>query len=1046
MKPRQLLILGALLVSASAAAKKDKADDEAWDISEPFGPTETWTAELSEGTWMALDVHPEGDRLVFDLLGDLYTLPIGGGAATPLMTGPAWEHDARWSPDGGSLLFVSDRGGNQELWIRDLATGEDKALTTGDPERFVEGTWSPDGRYVVARKRITDTRSIGMCELWLFDVRGGDGVKLTETSASPFPNEAVFSADGAAIYYSATPWRFQYGRDPAGGIFNLHRMELETGEVTRLTGETGGAFRPTLNPKTGQLAVMRRVGADTTVELFDPETGARTPLAAGFEHDNQEGFAINGLYPHADWTPDGEALLLWDDGGIVRIDGETGERSTVPFTAEVRHVLHEPVRNTRAVADSDDVEAKLIRWPRVSPSGERVVFEAFGRLWLQGVDEASARPITAEGARAFAPIWSPDGERIAYATWDDEDQGAIRIWTGEGKLAPVVTTLPAQYLAPSWSPDGSSLAWLRGSGATLRGGDTGGELWFRLEVLDMDSGTVRDVSRLDWAGSRAPAVGWSPDGQRLLVPASESRGEPNSADRFVLKSMNLEGKDHETVARWDKATQVAVSPDGRRLAWQEGWKVHVTELPPVGGLTLSLTSDGGPFPVETLSEGAGDWLGWYGEPGELAVSHSSGATLTLGGDGLTELTELKMRAVLPRSRGSERFAYAGVRVITMGPEGVIEDGYVVVDGERIEAVGAGAPPAGVSVIEAAGKTVIPGLIDVHAHLHYGFSDAHPERSWRHAINLAYGVTTVHDPSANSDIVFGISERIAAGLEPGPRVYSTGAILYGAKGRSSTPVASLDDARMNMARMKALGAISVKSYQQPGRDQRQWVLQAAREAGLNVYPEGGGELMQNLTMLVDGHTGIEHSMPVAPLYADVRGLYAASGAGYTPTLLVAYGGLGAEHYYFQTEDLLGDEKWRHFTPPGVVDRVARRRGLLVHDGDWFHRVVAESAAQLQREGVPVLLGAHGQLQGLGAHWELWALGEAMGPLGALRAGTIDAAWYLGLEGDLGSVEVGKLADLVLIDGDPLADLRRSRDIVEVVQGGIRRDGETLEIIE
>ena len=1042
MKSRQLLILGALLASASATAKKDK--DEAWDITAPFGPTETWTASLDEGTWMALDVHPDGDRLVFDLLGDLYTLPIDGGEATPLMTGPAWEHDARWSPDGGSLLFVSDRGGSQELWIRDVATGEDKALTEGDPERFVEGAWSPDGRYVVARKRITDTRSIGMCELWLFDVRGGDGVKLTETSASPFPNEAIFSADGASLYYSATPWRFQYGRDPASGIFDLHRMDLESGEVVRLTGETGGAFRPLLNPKTGQIAVMRRVGTDTTLELFDPETGARAPLAGGFEHDNQEGFAINGLYPHGDWTPDGEALLLWDDGGIVRIDGETGERTVVPFTAEVRHELHEIVRTPRPVADSEVVAARLIRWPRVSPDGERVVFEAFGRLWLQAIPEGSgdseARPITPEGIRALAPVWSPDGERIAYATWDDEDQGAIRIWTGEGKLSPVVSSVPAQYLAPSWSPDGSSLAWLRGSGATLRGSDTGGELWYRLEVMDMDSGTIRDVSRLDWAGSRAPAVGWTPDGQRLLVPANESRGQPNTADRFVLKSLNLDGKDPEVVARWEKASQVVVSPDGRRLAWQEGWKVHVTELPPVGGVTLSLGPDAGPFPVETLTEGSGDWLGWYGEGDQADVSHSSGSALTLGDRTIT------LTAELPRAHGVERFAYADARILTMGPQGVIERGYVVVDGERIEAVGQGAPPAGVPVIDAAGKTVIPGLIDVHAHMHYGFSDAHPEYSWRHAINLAYGVTTIHDPSANSDIVFGIGERIAAGLEPGPRVYSTGWILYGAKGRASTPVTSLDDARMNLERMKALGAISVKSYQQPGRDQRQWVLTAAREAGLNVYPEGGGELMQNLTMLLDGHTGIEHSLPVAPLYEDVRGLYAASGAGYTPTLLVAYGGLGAEHFYFQTEDLLGDAKWRHFTPPGVVDRVARRRGLLVHDGDWFHRVVAESAARLQDAGVPVLLGAHGQLQGLGVHWELWALGEAMGPLGALRAGTIDAAWYLGLEQDLGSVEVGKLADLVLIDGDPLADLRRSRDVVEVVQGGVRYDGETLNVIE
>jgi imidazolonepropionase-like amidohydrolase len=186
--------------------------------------------------------------------------------------------------------------------------------------------------------------------------------------------------------------------------------------------------------------------------------------------------------------------------------------------------------------------------------------------------------------------------------------------------------------------------------------------------------------------------------------------------------------------------------------------------------------------------------------------------------------------------------------------------------------------------------------------------------------------------------------------------------------------------------------------------------------------------------------------VAPLYADVRGLYAASGAAYTPTLLVAYGGLSGEHLYWQEEDLLSDQKLWRYLPAGSLDQMARRRGVLVRDGDWFHRSVAASAADLQRDGVPVTLGAHGQLQGLGVHWELWALGEAMGPLGALRAATADAALYLGMADHLGSIEEGKLADLLVIDGDPLTNLRDSRALVEVVRGGVRYDADTLAVIE
>ena len=234
-----------------------------------------------------------------------------------------------------------------------------------------------------------------------------------------------------------------------------------------------------------------------------------------------------------------------------------------------------------------------------------------------------------------------------------------------------------------------------------------------------------------------------------------------------------------------------------------------------------------------------------------------------------------------------------------------------------------------------------------------------------------------------------------------------------------------------------------SVPKPSRRQRQWLIAAARDAGINVYPEGGGDLFHNMTMLVDGHTGIEHAIPVAPLYADVRGLYAATGAGYTPTLLVAYGGLSGEHWFFQTEALLEDEKFLRFAPEEWVARNLRRRSVLVSDDDWFFQEVAQAAAELQDEGVPVLTGAHGQVQGMGVHWEMWALGESMGPLNALRTATLDAAWYIGVEQDLGSIEVGKLADMVLIDGNPLEDLRQSVEIVEVMQGGTRFNAETLD---
>ncbi len=1023
-------LLFALFVTIALGARSN-----GWDVQAPHGPTHTWSAELSEGTWISVDVHPDGEQIVFDLLGDLYLLPMAGGSARRITLGSAWDQDPRWSPDGRHLLYVSDRGGNQEIWIRDLDEGKDRPLTEGRPERFAEAAWSPDGRTIVARKRVTDTRSIGMCELWLFDVDGGDGVQLTTTEEHPFPLEPAYSPDGRTLYFSSTPWRFEYNRDPNQGIYDLHRIDLQTGDILRLTAEAGSAFRPTVNPVTAEVALLRRRGSSTALEIFDPEDGSRRQVAEGFERDNQEGFALNGLYPHASWTPDGTEVVLWDGGQIVRVDARSGRRTVVPFTAKVRHVLTEPVRQTRRVGLGNEVVARAVRWPTVSPDGQTVVFEAFGRLWRQGLDGEPATMVTDGSRRALAPQWNSDGRLLVYATWHDEEQGDVRVLDMTTGKERIVTGARAQYLSPSWSPDGRRLAWWKGSGAPLRGHDTSNEIWLQLEVASLEGGPVVPVLQRSPGdgGRRVQRPGWSPDGTRLLLTDDEPGEEPWMAPKTVIQVLTFGGHVERTLARFERALEVVVSPSGDAVAWVEDHKVWRASLPWTAGNPLELGPESVPVPVSQVGEEAGTWLSWTGEE----VSWSFGPELTFGDQ------EVRLEARMDRPLPTGMWAYTHVRAITMGPQGVIEDATVLVEGERIVSVSTEPPPEGVRTIDARGQSLLPGFIDVHAHLHYGASDAHPLRSWRHEITLAYGFTTVHDPSAADDVVFGTAERIAAGLEIGPRVFSTGFVLYGAKARARTRVDSLEDAYFHVRRMAVQGALSVKNYQQPGRDQRQWLVLAAREEGLNIFPEGGGDLFMNLGMLIDGHTGIEHALPVAPLYADVIGLYAATGAGYSPTLLVAYGGLSGERYYYGAESLLDAEKFLHFTPKEVVDRVARRTPSVVRDGDWHHKEVSQMAGELQQAGVPVVLGSHGQLQGLGAHWELWSLGEGLGNEGALRAATIDGAWYLGLERDLGSLERRKLADMVLVNGNPLEDLRTTADIVEVVQGGIRHDGESLD---
>ena len=268
---------------------------------------------------------------------------------------------------------------------------------------------------------------------------------------------------------------------------------------------------------------------------------------------------------------------------------------------------------------------------------------------------------------------------------------------------------------------------------------------------------------------------------------------------------------------------------------------------------------------------------------------------------------------------------------------VIEDGVVVVEGNRIKAVdakGEVAIPAGAKTIDATGKTVLPGFVDAHWHGSVGADEMLPQQNWVTDAALAFGVTTIHDPTNDTGEIFSTAELARAGMIRSPRVFSTGTILYGAAGDFKAEIDSLDDARAHLRRMKAVGAISVKSYNQPRRDQRQQIIAAAREIGIMVVPEGGSLFMHNMTMVVDGHTTVEHTIPVPNVYKDVLALWPPTKVAYTPTLLVGYGGNWGENYWYQKTNVWEDPRLSKFVPPFVLDPRSRRR-MMVPEDEFNH---------------------------------------------------------------------------------------------------------------
>ena len=404
---------------------------------------------------------------------------------------------------------------------------------------------------------------------------------------------------------------------------------------------------------------------------------------------------------------------------------------------------------------------------------------------------------------------------------------------------------------------------------------------------------------------------------------------------------------------------------------------------------------------------------------------------------------MPVRADVPQGQ----VALVGAKVITMADQagGVIEDGVVLIDGNRIRAVGRRgqvAIPAGAQTIDVSGKTIIPGLIDAHAHGSQGEDDLIPQQNWEAMAHLAFGVTTVHDPSSTSSEIFPAAEMQRAGVILAPRTFSTGEIVYGAKspGRYAV-IDSYEDALAHVRRLKIQGAHSIKNYNQPRRDQRQQVVAAAIAENIAVVAEGGSVYEMDMALIADGNTTLEHNIPQAMLYKDVLDFYGQTKVGYTPTLGVTYGGLGAEPYWIGQSEVFKHPLLTRHVPADVLNPELVRVTKAPEE-DYVDKVSAATARLLSQRGVQVSIGGHGQQQGLAAHWDMWSFVRGgWSPIDALKAGTITPARALGFK-DIGSLEPGKLADLVILNADPLADIQNSDDVSKVMLNGRLYDAMTL----
>ncbi|WP_035456099.1 amidohydrolase family protein [Algoriphagus terrigena] len=1127
----------------------------------PLNPEREVKFTATEGTWMSVDVSPDGRTIAFDLMGDIYTLPIEGGKAIPLTSGIAYETHPRFSPDGDKILFTSDRAGSDNLWYIDTAKKDTAQITKDKNGDVPSAYWTPDGEYIIVAKgrRIT--------KLWMYHKDGGGGIQLNENPATMKTIDPVVSPDGKKIYFSQRFGSWNY--NALLPQYQIGTYDFEKGEMASITSRYGSAFTPTLS-KDGQWMVYGTRWEDKTgLVLRNLKTGDEKWLAYPVQRDEQESIAPQGVLPAMAFTPDSKSVIASYGGKIWKLAVDGSPAVEIPFEADVKLAMGPRLYFNYAVKDTTAKLATQIRDATPSPDGKKLAFTVLDRLYVMDYPGGNPTRVSTNEFTEAMPSWSPDGTQLVFTTWDEKKGGQLYKASvgGRGGVSQL-TTESALYYSPVWGPNNKIVVY-KGSNRLLQEsegpGVSGAEallVWIPASGGPfrkiMDAGNygnphfTQDTSRifLNGSGGALLSVKWDGTDEKVyakitgitpfgsaadphadhehasLEEASTVRyvmGKPISNADAVNYCMLPEGANsREPQMMPASASTILMAPVGDKALAQVNNNVYVVTIPKAGKVpTINVAEPASSnFPSRQLTEIGGEWPAWEASGKKVHWSLGNGhwiydldraeavedsvkaakksktladadsvSALKARGEDAVKLADSLAKAdkkridslfkadktlakadSLHKAQLKEKESYKpaenqvkvyfakdtpkgsillkNARILTMKGSEVIENGDILIENNRIKAVGAtGTLDAGdAEVIDASGKTITPGFIDTHAHM-WPTWGLHKNTVWIYAANLAYGVTTTRDPQTATTDVLTYGDMVEAGMVPGPRVYSTGPGV----GYWMYNMKSLEQTKSVLKQYsKYYNTQYIKMYLVGNRQARQWVIMAAKEQELMPTTEGGLDYKLNMTQLFDGYPGHEHAIPIYPLYSDVTKTIAESKMAYTPTLLVAYGGPWAENFYYTTESPLHDPKLNRFTPYDEMNSKARRRvgGL----GGWFapedHVFTkhAKAVNSVVSQGGLAGIGSHGQLQGLGYHWELWSVASGgMSNLEAIKVATILGAEALGLDQDLGSIEAGKLADLVIMDKNPLESIRNTNTISHVVKNGRVYDGNTLDEI-